>query len=130
MKSTFLAIALATSLAIPAAPAAAQNGPPAWAPAHGYRDHDRGRDRYERRDRRSDDRRDRVYDSQGRYYEPRRVYRGDRVWQGRDGRYYCQRENGTTGLIIGAAGGALVGRSIDTRGDRTVGTLQIGRAHV
>ena len=45
------------------------------------------------------------------------------MWQGRDGRYYCQRENGTTGLIIGAAGGALVGRSIDTRGDRTVGTL-------
>ncbi|MCK0128065.1 glycine zipper 2TM domain-containing protein [Erythrobacter sp. F6033] len=63
------------------------------------------------------------YDRYGRYYEPQRVRRGDRVWRGRDGRYYCKRDNGTTGLIIGAAGGALIGRAIDTRGDRTVGTL-------
>ncbi len=66
---------------------------------------------------------DRIYDRDGRYYEPRRVSRNDRVWQGNDGRYYCKRDNGTTGLIIGAAGGALLGRTIDTRGDRTVGTL-------
>ncbi len=66
---------------------------------------------------------DRVYDRDGRYLEPRRVSRNDRVWRGRDGQYYCQRDNGTTGLIIGAAGGALLGRTIDTRGDRTVGTL-------
>lgn len=135
MKKSIVAIALATSLAIPAAPAMAQQGPPSWAPAHGYRDHDRGYDhherrydrrddrRYDRRDDRRDRYRDRAYDDNGRYYEPRRVSRNDRVWQGRDGRYYCQRDNGTTGLIIGAAGGALVGRSIDTRGDRTVGTL-------
>lgn len=63
------------------------------------------------------------YDRYGRYYEPRRIRKGDRVWRGRDGRYYCERGNGTTGLIIGAAGGALIGRAIDTRGDRTVGTL-------
>jgi len=84
-------------------------------------------DYYERRrDRRYSDRRyrdRRVYDSRGRYYEPRRIRRGDRIWRGRDGRYYCQRENGTTGLIIGAGVGALLGRAIDTRGDRTVGTL-------
>lgn len=130
MKQTLIALAAATSLALPAAPAMAQQGPPSWAPAHGYRDRhdDRGYDRrYDRRDERRYDRREerryRVYDDQGRYSEPRRVRRGDRVWQGRDGRYYCERENGTTGLIIGAAGGALVGRAIDTRGDRTVGTL-------
>jgi uncharacterized protein YcfJ len=29
----------------------------------------------------------------------------------------------TTGLIVGGVAGALVGRSIDTRGDRTLGTL-------
>ncbi|MEL6530135.1 MAG: glycine zipper 2TM domain-containing protein [Pseudomonadota bacterium] len=63
------------------------------------------------------------YDRYGRYREPRRIHRGDRVWRGRDGRYYCKRGNGTTGLIVGAAGGALLGRAIDTRGDRTVGTL-------
>jgi len=94
--------------------------------------HDRGRDRYERHDRydRHDyrgryDRYDRrqVYDNHGRYIEPRRVSRRDRVWRGRDGRYYCERDNGTTGLIIGAAGGALLGREIDSRGDRTLGTV-------
>jgi uncharacterized protein YcfJ len=64
-----------------------------------------------------------IYDNNGRYYEPQRLSRNDRVWRGRDGRYYCKRKNGTTGLIIGAAAGALIGRSIDTRGDRTIGTL-------
>jgi len=63
------------------------------------------------------------YDRHGRYREPRRISRRDRVWRGRDGNYYCKRGNGTTGLVIGAAGGALLGRAIDTRGDRTVGTL-------
>lgn len=86
--------------------------PPRHARAYGRRDRDRHYDR-----------RDRAYDRNGYYIEPRRVRRGDRVWQGRDGRYYCKRDNGTTGLIIGAAGGALLGRSIDTRGDRTIGTL-------
>ena len=122
MKKTLMAIAAAT-LVLPAAPALAD--PPHWAPAHGYRDkHDRGYDRYyvsDRRDRRYRDRR--VYDDYGRYYEPRRVRRGDQVWRGRDGRYYCKRDNGTTGLIIGAAGGALLGREIDGGRDRTLGTV-------
>ncbi|MEL7446221.1 MAG: glycine zipper 2TM domain-containing protein [Pseudomonadota bacterium] len=65
----------------------------------------------------------RVYDRHGRYYEPRRISRRDRIWRGRDGNYYCRRDNGTTGLVIGAGVGALLGRTIDTRGDRTVGTL-------
>lgn len=69
------------------------------------------------------DRRYREYDRYGRYREPRRISRRDRIWRGRDGRYYCERDNGTTGLIIGAGVGALLGRTIDTRGDRTVGTL-------
>ena len=102
--------------------------PPRWAPAYGRRDRDRGYryddDRDDDDDRRyRRDRRDRVYDRQGRYYEPRRVRRGDRIWRGRDGRYYCQRDNGTTGLVIGAGVGALLGRAIDTQGDRTVGTV-------
>jgi hypothetical protein len=50
-----------------------------------------------------------------------------REWRGNDGRYYCRRSNGTTGLIVGGAGGALLGRAIDTRGDRTTGTV-IGAA--
>jgi hypothetical protein len=80
--------------------------PPPHAPAHGRRAKDR-----------------RIYDDRGRYLEPRRISRDDRIWRGRDGRYYCERDNGTTGLLIGAGVGALAGRAIDTRGDRTVGTL-------
>ena len=32
--------------------------------------------------------------------------------RGRDGRYYCQRRGGTTGALIGGAGGALIGSAI------------------
>ena len=46
-----------------------------------------------------------------------------REWRGRDGRTYCRKKNGTTGLVVGGVAGALVGRSIDSRGDRTLGTL-------
>ena len=48
-------------------------------------------------------------------------------WRGRDGRTYCRKSDGTVGLIVGAAGGALVGRAIDTRGERATGTI-IGAA--
>ena len=44
-------------------------------------------------------------------------------WRGRDGRVYCRKSDGTTGLVVGAIGGALIGRTIDRHGDRTVGTL-------
>jgi hypothetical protein len=44
-------------------------------------------------------------------------------WRGRDGRTYCRKSNGTTGLIVGGVGGALAGRAIDTRGDRATGTI-------
>jgi len=64
---------------------------------------------------------DRRYANQYAYGEP--VYRDTRVWRGNDGRYHCQKKDGTTGLIIGGAVGALLGREIDTRGDRTLGTI-------
>ncbi len=48
---------------------------------------------------------------------------GINYWQGRDGRYYCKKSNGTVGLVVGAAAGALVGRAIDTRGERATGTI-------
>ena len=44
-------------------------------------------------------------------------------WKGRDGRTYCRKRDGTVGLIVGGVGGALVGRAIDTRGDRATGTV-------
>lgn len=50
-------------------------------------------------------------------------YYHGKVWRDSSGRLRCKRSNGTTGLIIGAAGGALVGRAIDTRGERATGTI-------
>lgn len=67
--------------------------------------------------------RGRIYDDRGRYFEPRRLGRNDRVWRDDRGRWRCRRDNGTTGLIIGAGAGALLGRTIDTQGDRTLGTV-------
>ena len=39
----------------------------------------------------------------------RPLTRDDRVYRGSDGRYYCKRSNGTTGLVVGGAGGAALG---------------------
>jgi len=49
-------------------------------------------------------------------------YQG-KTWRDSQGRLRCKRPNGTTGLIVGAAGGALLGRAIDTRGERATGTI-------
>ena len=65
----------------------------------------------------------RLYDSRGRYSEPRRLTRRDRVWRGNNGRYYCRRDNGTTGLVIGAAAGGLLGHEVAGRGDKTLGAI-------
>ena len=55
-----------------------------------------------------------------RRYKARRLGRDDRVYRGHDGRYYCRRNDGTTGLVIGAIGGGLLGNAI---GGNTLGTL-------
>ena len=102
MKKSILSAAL-IAVSIPATPALAD--PPPWAPAHGHRA------------------KQAIYDGYGRYYEPRRLYRSDRIWRGNDGRYHCRRDSGTTGLIIGGAVGALLGRELDGGRDRTVGTI-------
>jgi hypothetical protein len=72
-------------------------------------------------------------------YDPARYYRegpnyrervlapDDRVYAGNDGRYYCRRSDGTTGLIVGGAAGGVLGNVIDGGRSRTAGTL-IGAA--
>ncbi|MDF2494090.1 glycine zipper 2TM domain-containing protein [Sphingomonas sp.] len=71
-------------------------------------------------------------------YDPSRYYRpsgqeralgpNDRVYSGSDGRYYCRRSDGTTGLIVGGALGGVLGNVIDGGRSRTVGTLLGGAA--
>ncbi len=63
------------------------------------------------------------YYRDGRYYRERRLTARDRIYAGRDGRYYCRRPDGTTGLIVGGAVGALIGRSIDNGRSSLLGTL-------
>lgn len=47
----------------------------------------------------------------------------NRSWRGHDRRYSCSRGSGTTGLVVGGAAGALLGRGIDGGRDRTLGTI-------
>ena len=59
----------------------------------------------------------------------RPVYRDTRIWRGRDNRYYCRKEDGTTGLLVGAGVGALIGHEVAGRGgDRTLGAIVGGAA--
>jgi hypothetical protein len=60
--------------------------------------------------------------AQRRYYNRDGYYNGP-TWQDRQGRQRCRRANGTTGLIIGAAGGALIGRELDGGRNRATGTI-------
>ncbi|WP_422795010.1 glycine zipper 2TM domain-containing protein [Sphingobium mellinum] len=70
------------------------------------------------------------------WYKHHRDYDGDRYDRRSaydDGRYYRDdrpryvrrdcRTSGTTGAILGAGAGALLGRAVDTRGDRLPGTI-------
>ena len=51
-----------------------------------------------------------------------------REWRDNRGRLRCRKPDGTTGAVVGAVGGALLGRTIDSRGDRTLGTILGGGA--
>lgn len=56
-------------------------------------------------------------------YSERRLSSTDEVYRGSDGRYYCKRNDGTTGLVLGGVGGAVIGNVIDGGHDRVAGTL-------
>jgi hypothetical protein len=76
----------------------------------------------------SDERYENGYDASRYYrngagYQERVLEQDDRVYAGSDGRYYCRRSDGTTGLIVGGAAGGVLGNVIDGGRSRTVGTL-------
>jgi hypothetical protein len=96
---------------------------------------DRREDRRDRQDNRWD-RRDGRYDTRDGYWDPAPYYRrddrryrtrtlgrGDRIYRGSDNRYYCRRDDGTSGLIIGGIGGGVLGSIIAPGGSRTLGTI-------
>lgn len=69
---------------------------------------------------------DRYY-REGRGYREHQLGRNDRVYRGQDGRYYCRRSDGTTGLVVGAAAGGVLGAIIAPGGSEVLGAL-IGAA--
>jgi uncharacterized protein YcfJ len=112
----FKKIALSTAVAVSALTAL-----PAAADAqsrYGYYDnHRNGYNQVQRYDRRYDQQR---YD---------RRYASQRYQSQRYGNHYGQRcSNGSTGTIIGAIAGGLLGREVAGRGDRTVGAIIGGAA--
>jgi hypothetical protein len=68
---------------------------------------------------------DRYY-RDGRYYSQRRLGYNDRIYRGQNGSYYCRRNDGTTGLIVGAGIGALLGNQINIGGSSTLRTIAGG----
>lgn len=65
---------------------------------------------------------DRYYVDNPRYRE-RRLASNDRVYVGQDGRYYCRRNDGTTGLIVGGIAGGALGAAVTSGGSQLLGTL-------
>lgn len=53
-------------------------------------------------------------------YRARNLSRNDRIYRGRDGRAYCRRSDGSTGLVIGGISGGLLANLV---GGGTLGTL-------
>ena len=151
MRKTILALALATApmLALSAAPASAQTREDQYRWEQAQRRFDNERAIYENERARYEDAARRYprggygggYDDQYRWrggesdwdaahyyrddprYQDRPLSSNDEVYRGSDGRYYCRRSDGTTGLVVGAGVGALIGRGIDGGRNRAGGTI-------
>jgi hypothetical protein len=94
-------------------------------------------DRYDDRHYRADwrDEGDRNGRRDERSYDPARHYRSgpdyrayrmgasDRIYRGSDNRYYCRRDDGTTGLIVGGMAGGVLGHIIAPGGSKTLGAI-------
>ena len=110
-----LSAAVLAAFFIPVLPVSAD--PPPWAPAHGRRAKEAERDY------RDDERAYRAYREDERRHERRLVRYDERVWRGDDGRYYCHRSDGTTGLIVGAVAGGVIGNRLARGQSATLGTI-------
>ena len=65
---------------------------------------------------------DQYYVDNSRYTE-RQLNSNDRVYVGRDGRYYCRRSDGTTGLIVGGIAGGALGAVLTSGKSEMLGIL-------
>lgn len=125
MKIAILAAAAALSMTVPTPNLGPiTDGAAVHADSGKHYKHRKHHKRHERRERQRarQHRQDRRYDNRQARYD-RRLSRNDRIWRGNDGRYYCRRSNGTAGLVIGGALGAIAGSEIAGRRDRTLGAI-------
>ena len=90
--------------------APAYAGIAAPAKAEGFHQLDQSANFYRKKDRRY-------------YARDQRINRNTRIWRDNDGRYRCKKDNGTTGLLIGGAVGGLAGHEIAGSGDKLLGTV-------
>lgn len=64
-----------------------------------------------------------------RYYRENPRYRehvlssDERIYRGHDGRYYCRRSDGTTGLIVGGIAGGVLGNVLTEGDSKPLGTV-------
>ncbi|WP_336977911.1 glycine zipper 2TM domain-containing protein [Altererythrobacter fulvus] len=84
----------------------------------GYRNYD-----YNRPDPRYKDYDAARYYRDGRYYREHNLNRNDRIYRGRDGKFYCRRSDGTTGLVVGALAGGTLGSAIAPGDSEVLGAL-------
>lgn len=66
---------------------------------------------------------DRYYREDAERYHERQLSSDERVYRGHDGRYYCRRSDGSTGLVVGAIAGGALGDVIAPGGSEAVGVL-------
>lgn len=146
IRTATVAVLLASFVGLPTAPLTAQGrdrrnrDEDRWDRREDRQDRredrwDRREDRWDRREDRRDRREDRYdtrvgywdaaryYKRDDRRYRPRRLGRNDRIYRGSDNRYYCERDDGTTGLIIGGMAGGVLGHVIAPGGSKTLGTI-------
>ncbi|HKU55033.1 MAG TPA: glycine zipper 2TM domain-containing protein [Rhizomicrobium sp.] len=114
-----LSAAILAGLFIPVLPAWAD--PPPWAPAHGRRAKEA--ERAYREDERAYREDEHAYRKDERKHERHLVRYEERIWRGDDGRVYCHRSDGTTGLIVGAVAGGVIGNRLARGQSAALGTI-------
>ena len=132
----FVFAAVIASIALPLSPAVAQN----YHRHHRYHNgqaaqqqnerqqRDYGPNDYGRYDYNQPDPRYGNYDPQRYYsdapqYQPRPLQQNDRVYRGQDNQYYCRRNDGTTGLVVGGLSGGVLGNLIAPNGSKLLGAI-------
>ena len=132
VRTVTVAVLLASFVGVQPAPAMAQHKDRRDRYEDRWDRREDQRDRHDSRKARRDDRGDarqgywdpaRYYRKDNRRYRPTRMGRNDRIYRGSDNRYYCRRDDGTTGLIIGGIAGGVLGHIIAPGGSKTLGTI-------